>query len=114
MRIYSQKYFKIMGCFVFIAKNGCSCFICIFCGIFCANIRSIVPFPAFTYLHIAISAPITNLVSDSRLNDFSLVRKLVKENRLPHLLLYGPPGTGKTSTILTIAKEINGPNYQQM
>jgi DNA polymerase III delta prime subunit len=47
-------------------------------------------------------------------NFSSSVRKLVRENKLPHLLLYGPPGTGKTSTILTIAKEINGPNYQQM
>lgn len=31
---------------------------------------------------------------------------------MPHLLLYGPPGTGKTSTVLAIAKKLNGPNYQ--
>lgn len=31
---------------------------------------------------------------------------------MPHLLLYGPPGTGKTSTVLAIAKKLNGANYQ--
>ena len=29
---------------------------------------------------------------------FGSVKKLVKTNKLPHLLFYGPPGTGKTST----------------
>lgn len=33
---------------------------------------------------------------------------------MPHLLLYGPPGTGKTSTILSVAKKLNGKNYQAM
>lgn len=37
------------------------------------------------------------------------VRRLVSENRLPHLLLYGPPGTGKTSTILAVARALYGP-----
>ena len=36
------------------------------------------------------------------------VRRLVNENRLPHLLLYGPPGTGKTSTILAVARQMYG------
>ena len=36
------------------------------------------------------------------------VRRLVSENRLPHLLLYGPPGTGKTSTILAVARALYG------
>lgn len=40
------------------------------------------------------------------------VNKLVKENKLPHLLFYGPPGTGKTSTIVAMAKEMYGKNYQ--
>lgn len=31
---------------------------------------------------------------------------------MPHLLLYGPPGTGKTSTVLAIARKLNGANYQ--
>jgi len=31
---------------------------------------------------------------------------------MPHLLLYGPPGTGKTSTVLAIARKLNGPNFQ--
>lgn len=36
------------------------------------------------------------------------IRRLVTENRLPHLLLYGPPGTGKTSTILAVARQMYG------
>lgn len=31
------------------------------------------------------------------------VKRLVAENKLPHLLFYGPPGTGKTSTILAVS-----------
>lgn len=31
---------------------------------------------------------------------------------MPHLLLYGPPGTGKTTTVLAIARKLNGANYQ--
>lgn len=41
-------------------------------------------------------------------NNPSPVRRLVSENRLPHLLLYGPPGTGKTSTILAVARALYG------
>lgn len=36
------------------------------------------------------------------------VTRLIKANRLPHLLFYGPPGTGKTSTILAVAKQLYG------
>lgn len=42
------------------------------------------------------------------------VKRLVDENKLPHLLLYGPPGTGKTSMILAIAKQIYGKRAGQM
>ncbi|RYG51622.1 AAA family ATPase [archaeon] len=42
------------------------------------------------------------------------VTRLIKANRLPHLLLYGPPGTGKTSTILAIAKALYGAKWQAM
>jgi len=42
------------------------------------------------------------------------VKRLVEENKLPHLLLYGPPGTGKTSMILAIAKQIYGKRANQM
>jgi DNA polymerase III delta prime subunit len=42
------------------------------------------------------------------------VRRLTRENRLPHLLLYGPPGTGKTSTILAVARQIYGKALQNM
>ena len=37
---------------------------------------------------------------------FSIVKRFIEEDRLPHLLFYGPPGTGKTSTILAVAKQI--------
>jgi len=33
---------------------------------------------------------------------------------IPHLLLYGPPGTGKTSTIMAMAKETYGKNFNTM
>ena len=36
------------------------------------------------------------------------VKRLVNENRLPHVLFYGPPGTGKTSTILAVARQLYG------
>ena len=42
------------------------------------------------------------------------VKRLVDENKLPHLLLYGPPGTGKTSMILAIARQIYGKRAAQM
>ena len=42
------------------------------------------------------------------------VRRLVNENRLPHLLLYGPPGTGKTSTILAVARQMYGSSLATM
>lgn len=43
-----------------------------------------------------------------------IVDKLVDSGKMPHLLLYGPPGTGKTSTVLAIARKLNGPNYQSV
>lgn len=42
------------------------------------------------------------------------IKKLTKEDRLPHLLLYGPPGTGKTSTILAVARQMYGSAMQNM
>lgn len=42
------------------------------------------------------------------------VKRLVNENRLPHLLLYGPPGTGKTSTILAVARQMYGSSMSSM
>ena len=46
--------------------------------------------------------------------DLPAVRRLVNENRLPHLLLYGPPGTGKTSTILAVARQMYGGSMGSM
>ena len=43
-----------------------------------------------------------------------VVKRLVGENKLPHLLFYGPPGTGKTSTILAVARQIYGASFQSM
>lgn len=37
-----------------------------------------------------------------------VVRRFVREGKLPHLLFYGPPGTGKTSTACSLANEIFG------
>ncbi|CAG9464721.1 unnamed protein product [Pedinophyceae sp. YPF-701] len=44
----------------------------------------------------------------------STIRKLMQEDRLPHLLFYGPPGTGKTSTILAVAREMYGTSLSNM
>ncbi len=46
--------------------------------------------------------------------DLTAVKRLVDENKLPHLLLYGPPGTGKTSTILAVARRIYGNSMSNM
>ena len=42
------------------------------------------------------------------------VKRLVTENRLPHVLFYGPPGTGKTSTILAVARQLYGSSTPNM
>jgi len=42
------------------------------------------------------------------------LKRLVQERKLPHLLFYGPPGTGKTTSILAVARELNGPQYKAM
>jgi replication factor C subunit 3/5 len=34
------------------------------------------------------------------------IKKLLKQNGLPHLLFHGPPGTGKTSMILAVANQL--------
>ena len=39
----------------------------------------------------------------------NLLIKVFESDDLPNLLLYGPSGTGKTSTILSIAKQLFGP-----
>lgn len=35
-----------------------------------------------------------------------VIKNLIDNGNLPHLIFYGPPGTGKTSTILAICNEI--------
>lgn len=39
------------------------------------------------------------------------VTTLTLKGKLPHLLFYGPPGTGKTSTILAVARQLNGSGF---
>jgi replication factor C subunit 3/5 len=46
--------------------------------------------------------------------NISTLKKLIKKNNMPHLLLSGPPGTGKTSTIMACMKELYGINYPIM
>eukprot|EP00461_Guttulinopsis_vulgaris_P006686 UN06719 len=41
------------------------------------------------------------------------LKNTLKEGNLPHLLFYGMPGTGKTSLILTIARELYGPEIMK-
>ncbi|CAL8468720.1 g8260 [Coccomyxa elongata] len=42
------------------------------------------------------------------------IKRLVKEDRFPHVLFYGPPGTGKTSTILAVARQMYGASLRSM
>ncbi|KAK9915083.1 hypothetical protein WJX75_004524 [Coccomyxa subellipsoidea] len=42
------------------------------------------------------------------------IKRLVKEDRFPHVLFYGPPGTGKTSTILAVARQMYGSSLRSM
>ncbi|ADO67228.1 putative replication factor C subunit [Cafeteria roenbergensis virus] len=35
-----------------------------------------------------------------------VIKNLIDNHNLPHLIFYGPPGTGKTSTILAVCNEI--------
>ncbi len=41
------------------------------------------------------------------------LKVIAKEGNLPNLLLAGPPGTGKTSSMLCLARDLLGENYQQ-
>ena len=38
-----------------------------------------------------------------------MLKNIVQNGNMPHLLFYGPSGSGKTSTILALARELFGP-----
>lgn len=38
-------------------------------------------------------------------NNKLILKAMIKENTIPHLLFYGPPGTGKTTTIINLIHE---------
>jgi replication factor C subunit 2/4 len=40
------------------------------------------------------------------------IEKIIKNRSIPNMIITGEPGTGKTSTILFLAKQIYGNNYQ--
>ena len=42
------------------------------------------------------------------------LKKMLKNNSLPHMLFYGISGTGKTSTVLSLARELYGDNFTFM
>jgi len=42
-----------------------------------------------------------------------VLRRMIANRELPHLLFYGPPGCGKTSLILAAAREMFGDNFRQ-
>jgi len=50
----------------------------------------------------------------SHTQNIDTIKKLLKNESLPHLLFHGSPGTGKTSMILAIAKNIYGKNMRLM
>ena len=46
-------------------------------------------------------------------NKINILRGLIRNNELTHLMFYGPPGTGKTSLILACCREYYGDNFRQ-
>ena len=40
----------------------------------------------------------------------NFLQKSLTSGNIPHLLFYGPPGSGKTSAILSVARQLFGPN----
>lgn len=47
-------------------------------------------------------------------NIIDTIGRLVEQCKLPHLLFYGPPGTGKTTTMLAVARQINGKHWRSL
>lgn len=46
-------------------------------------------------------------------NNRIILRNMLKEKLIPHLLFYGPPGTGKTTTIINLINEYQKSNNEQ-
>ena len=46
--------------------------------------------------------------------NINFIKKFLKNNELPHLLLFGPSGSGKTSAIIACTKELNKEHYHSL
>ena len=68
-----------------------------------------------TFVYAAIHGPACHMtVRQCDVCHACAVKRLVKEERFPHVLFYGPPGTGKTSTILAVARQMYGASMRSM
>ena len=47
-------------------------------------------------------------------NNINIIKSLLSNNSLPHLLFYGNPGTGKTTTIISLINHVYGNNVKLM
>lgn len=46
-------------------------------------------------------------------NNKMILKNMIQEERIPHLLFYGPPGTGKTTTIINLIHQYQKYHHQE-
>lgn len=46
-------------------------------------------------------------------NNKMILKNIIQEERIPHLLFYGPPGTGKTTTIINLIHQYQKYHHQE-